>query len=429
MSFRRLSIPLVTLATTASVAAGGEPARRIDPPAAAGAFAPHLALAGDAVLLSWLEPGDGGTDQAPVHRLRVARLAGGAWSEPATVVERDDLFANWADVPSVTAVPSGVLLAHWLQKSGGGTFEYDVMLARSADGGATWAPLGTPHRDGTRSEHGFVSTVAHGEDLRAFWLDGRHMADGAPSDPDAAFPGAMTLRTTLVGAAIAPSERLDPCVCECCNTAAALTAAGPIVAYRDRSPEEIRDVAVVRWTGTGWSTPRLVHEDGWAIPGCPVNGPAIDARGDDVIVAWYTGAVPYGAVRAAFSRDGGATFAPPVTIDDRLPVGRAKVVLEPDGHAVVGWLAQRDGRGIVTVRRLAPDGGLGAPVELARTSRLRASGFPCMVRRGGTLVVAWTHVDGEKRTSVRALVLGLDTLPAPGEPTPAPPPTGLDPDG
>ena len=33
---------------------------------------------------------------------------------------------------------------------------------------------------------------------------------------------------------------------ECCPTTAAMTADGPIVAYRDRSPEEVPDIYITR---------------------------------------------------------------------------------------------------------------------------------------------------------------------------------------
>ena len=66
---------------------------------------------------------------------------------PSTVIERRDLFVNWADFPSVIATPSGRLLVHWLQRSGAGRYAYDVRIAQSTDAGATWSADTLLHTD------------------------------------------------------------------------------------------------------------------------------------------------------------------------------------------------------------------------------------------------------------------------------------------
>src|SRR5262245_5427840 len=82
-------------------------------PAALGSGEPFLFATGNAVLMSWLEPAKEGTTA-----LRFARYSAGRWSEPRTIVERGDLFVNWADFPSIVEDANGVLFAHWLQRSG-----------------------------------------------------------------------------------------------------------------------------------------------------------------------------------------------------------------------------------------------------------------------------------------------------------------------
>ncbi len=64
-----------------------------------------------------------------------------------------------------------------------------------------------------------------------------------------------------------------------------MTARGPVVAYRDRSVDEVRDIAVVRRVNGTWTTPAVVHDDHWQIAACPVNGPALASRGDTVVIA------------------------------------------------------------------------------------------------------------------------------------------------
>ena len=50
----------------------------------------------------------------------------------------EDLFVNWADVPSVVLLDDGTLAAHWLQCSGLPMYAYDVRLSWSRDAGKTW---------------------------------------------------------------------------------------------------------------------------------------------------------------------------------------------------------------------------------------------------------------------------------------------------
>lgn len=366
-------------------AAPSRPAlRSLDPPAGPGAMAPSLTVAGDALLLTWLEPLDP-RERSKGHRLRFARASGGGWSKPATVVSGKDFFANWADFPGVIQAPDGSLTVHWLANTGDEKYSYSVFLARSTDGGATWGKAGMLHEE-TPGEHGFVSWLpAKGGGVRAFWLDGREMT------PEG---GRMSLRTAVVGTKIGPGEVVDADVCSCCQTDAALAAGGPVVAYRDHTKDEIRDISVVRRTPRGWSQPVRVHADGWKIPGCPVNGPAIGASGKNVAVAWFTAAPPSPRVQVAFSKDGGASFGPAVLVDGDKPLGRVDLALAADGSALVSWLALAGEEAQVRLRRFLPDGKAGKPLTLASTSASRNSGFPRTALLGGNLYVAWVE-DGE----------------------------------
>ena len=96
-------------------------------------------------------------------------------------------------------------------------------------------------------------------------------------------------------------------VCECCQTATAVSADGPVVAFRDRSDQEIRDIHITRVDGGKWTDAVPVHADKWQIDACPVNGPALSARGKTVAVAWFTAAGGTGHAYAAFSQDAGRT--------------------------------------------------------------------------------------------------------------------------
>lgn len=255
--------------------------------------------------MSWLEPVDGSATTA----VKVARMKAGRWQPPVTVLRRSDLFVNWADFPSVVEAADGSLVVHWLQKNGKGTYAYDVKVARSTDGGRTWGSGIKLHDDVTETEHGFASLLPHasGATVSAVWLDGREMSGHGHGDEG---EGSMTLRyaTTDARRGIQSGALLDERTCECCTTDMAMTSAGPIVVYRDRSSDEVRDIAVVRKTASGWTKPRVIHADGWKIAGCPVNGPQVDAKGRQVVVAWFTAPEDKGRVNIAFSDNAGESF-------------------------------------------------------------------------------------------------------------------------
>jgi hypothetical protein len=394
---RRLALALLPLLAACGGAAA-PPLERVDPPAGPGAAQPHLGSGAGEIYLSWQEPsGDG-------HALRVARWTGTGWEGPRTVSERPDFFVNWADFPSVLPLEDGTLVAHWLQRAGTGTYEYDVHITRSADGGASWEPSFRPHRDGTLSEHGFVSLFpARGGGFGAVWLDGRLFpaAEHEGGHPE------MMLRSTWVDAGGTAGEdvALDERVCDCCQTAAAITSRGPVVVYRDRSPEEIRDISLVRHGEGGWESPRPVHRDGWEIAACPVNGPAIAARDERVVVAWFTAAQDTPRVHVAFSDDAGDTFSAPVRGDDGDPLGRVDVALLEDGSAALVWL-ERVGEGAeIRLRRIGADGRAGRAVTVSGTAGARSSGFPRMRPAGDRLLLAWTEAGDPSR--VRAALAPL----------------------
>ncbi|HUE77140.1 MAG TPA: sialidase family protein, partial [Longimicrobiales bacterium] len=344
-------------------------------PAPVGSAEPNVTAGPDGFYLSWLEPTGPGR-----HALRFSRLGPDGWTGPGTVMEREDLFVNWADFPSMLVLEDGTMAAHWLEKSGAGTYAYDVRAAVSTDGGETWSEDIIPHSDRQEAEHGFVSLFPMGGDVGAVWLDGRETVKGDP----------MTLRfTTISDDGAAPDVQLDGNVCDCCQTDAAVTSAGPIVVYRGRTEEEVRDILAVRRVDGGWTEPRRVHDDGWVINACPVNGPAVAAAGERVAVVWFT-ASPEPRVLLAFSDDAGATFAPPVRLDEGGAQGRVDVALLEDGSALAVWLEAGDSGAELRVRRVTGDSA-GRAMRLTGTSSERASGFPRMARRGNVVLFTWTE--------------------------------------
>ena len=345
--------------------------------------------AAGAPLLSWLEPvGDAG-DLA----LKYARLAGDDWTGAAVAAQGQDWIVSAADLPSVQALSERLWVADWRVPSPVSPVAYDIRVAVSADGGATWSAPLLLNDDATASEHGFVSWFRDGDRAGVVWLDGRDEANDAPESP-AGEPAGTSLRYAFLGGDGRMLEQgvVDNLACDCCRTDVALTAAGAAVVYRDRSATEIRDIAVrVRATG-GWSEPVKLGPDNWQIAGCPINGPALDANGNDVVAAWFTAADGRGHVRVARSSDGGTSFGAPIDIDSDGAYGQVGVALADDGRAFVSWWRRAAGGGAeLAVRAVACSGALGKQHVVGTTRASRPDTVPQMKRSGQRLVFVWTE--------------------------------------
>ena len=385
-------VPIVLLVSTSLFVESEE----IRSPASAGSGEPNLTRGADNRLyLSWIETAPRGG-----ARLRFSSWNDGGWSAPTSVASGDNWFVNWADFPSLCALADGTLAAHWLQKSSEGTYSYDVMISLSRDRGKSWSKPMTPHRDGTLTEHGFVSLVPlTSTSFGVFWLDGRNMKkDG----------GDMSLRfvTLRRDGQLGKEQLVDARVCECCQTSAAVLANGdPYVVYRDRSPDETRDI----WTATlrdgEVKRSHTINPDNWVIEGCPVNGPATRRHGNTVVVAWPTIKDQRAEVRVRFSGDSGKTFGTTLRVDDGSPMGRVDVVLLNSEAAVVSWLETKEGNVEIRWRVVYRNGDLKASQSVAKTLPSRASGFPQLEFFEGSLFFAWT--DASKPARVRTARLPI----------------------
>ena len=355
----------------------------LESPAGDASAQPQLTASAGGVILSWLE--NAGSETA----LKFSERTATGWSEPRLVAFGDDFFANYADVPSVVRLADRTLVAHWLQLHGTAP-GYDLRLARSSDEGRTWSPPFSPHHDGTKTEHGFASLFDTGYGLGVIWLDGRAMKPGIAPDDEGT--GDMGLRSAHYDRVWKQQseDAVDLRVCECCPTSAAVTTDGPILAYRNRSPDEVRDIYVSRFTGDAWTVPAPVHDDGWKIDGCPVNGPAISAQARTVAVAWFTAPKDEGHAFVAFSQDAGRTFSAPIQIDEAGSLGRVDVEQLEDGSAVVGWIELAGRSAAFKVRRVERNGQRSAAITVTDLGERRNSGYPRLARHGQELIFAWT---------------------------------------
>ena len=363
-------------------------------PAQAG-MQPDLTVAPDgSLLLSWVEETNG------ERSLHVARWQGARWT-PARTVASGDWFGNAFDTPQIEQTQDGALWATWMRASPAGGHARDVVIARSADRGVTWSRPVPVNTDGTATEHGFVSLWRAASDaVGVAWLDGR-AKDGMGHDMHGGGDHAMQmLRAAVFDAGLQPhgETSIDSSVCDCCHTAIAAAASGPVMVYRDRTAGEVRDIHAAVLRDGAWRDIGAVHDDHWVMPGCPVNGPSVAASGDRVTAVWYTAPDGTPGVRYASSTDGGLTFGDADTLArDAGVLGRVAVTTDARG-AWFGWLAEADGRQVLRVaRRDWSAAGVQAPRTLAvLATHGNAAGMPRLAIAGGATYAVWTDsIDGK----------------------------------
>ena len=271
--------------TTPGSAADWRPAiTALGSPAADGSAQPQMTVSPRGVLLSWIER------TGATATLKFAERTATGWTPAQTAASGDDWFVNWADVPQccgsttapwprtgcrrAAAIPTRTTCAWPTPRTTAGRGR-----RRSPRTMTARRPNTASHRSSRCRAPGSASSGS----TAAAWPGGGH-------DAHAAAGGAMSVRFGTFDTAV-EADRRDAGrsrVCECCPTTAAMTSDGPIVAFRNRSEDEIRDIYVSRLEQGRWTAPVAVHDDGWKIAACPVNGPMLSARGRDVVLAWFT---------------------------------------------------------------------------------------------------------------------------------------------
>lgn len=364
----------------------------------AGGFSlyPNLFTHGGELYLSWIEE-----KRPPMAELKYSRLVDGEWSRPRTIAKDSTWFINWADFPSVFPAEDGSLTAHFLAKSGAGVYDYDVQVAYSGGENSEWAFPGKPYADTTKAEHGFVSIFDLEGNTGLVWLDGRMYKKGEER---------MTLRTAILkdGKWLGEEVLLDEKICDCCQTGAAKTENGVVIVYRNRTHDEIRDIYRILYRDGQWSEPAPVANDNWNIAGCPVNGPAIDALGNEVAVGWFTGAEGVSAVKLAFSPDGGESFGEPVRVDNGNPIGRVDVQWDTENRLWISWMentGETDSE--ILLKAFERDGNLLGEWTAATVKSARATGFPKLSLLDHTAYLAWTSADDTSRVIMKKFILPL----------------------
>ena len=359
---------------------------------------PRLFSNGEDLLMSWIQNKDS------IASLKYSKFNGINWTAPTEIISGSDWFVNWADFPAI-ADNNGSVLTNILKKSAEGTYTYDIHLQLYSKQKNTWKNNILLNQDGIKSEHGFVSMLPYNNDsFFVTWLDGRTLVGVSKENEQ------MTLRAAFIDAEgeISNDILLDDKTCECCNTAATMTSNGPIVAYRDRSDTEIRDISIVRFVNGNWTAPKNVYPDHWEIPGCPVNGPAIDSFNDAVALAWFTAENDNPRIQVSFSENQGETFGLQYRVDNGNAIGRVDIVMIDQNNAVVSWMEPDGIDTLIRILKVSSNGEKNIPITITKTRSERSSGFPQLELVGDRLYVAWTSLEDKKPTIKIVTVLASD---------------------
>ena len=351
-------------------------------PAAQGSIQPNWAVAADgSILLSWVEP-----QKDDTYSMKFAMRKDGKWSPARTIVANRSFFRHPAEIPSMVGLADGTLVAEWIENGKDGESEF-VNVSTSKDG-VKWSAPQIAHKNRAEAQHGLASMIASGpNEVSILWLQAL-MGEDNPA----------ALMRTVVGAdgKEIREEQLDADVCTCCPTSVVKTNKGLLVAYRDHTTGDIRDIAVTRFENGKWTQTKNVYPDKWKIDACPTNAATAAAQGDRVAIGWYTGADDKPKVQLVFSTDGGATFTKPVSLSTGRAFGYVSTILDKDGGALVSWIEQGTSTAQVLVRSVSAAGVAGPVTKVAEGTR-QSLGYPRLLNTGSEIWIAW----GDNKTSFK----------------------------
>jgi hypothetical protein len=350
---------------------------------------PSLISNDGSLSLSWISSNGG-----EKSTLNFSQFKDGKWVNPQTMATGSDWFVNWADFPA-HAINEDLILSSYLKKSDSGTYTYDVILSLQKLSGEKIKEDFLLHTDGVKAEHGFVSIIPnHNQGFFITWLDGRNTVEkdlGGHHKP-------MTIRFAQItnkGDIINESE-LDSVTCDCCQTSIAVTNNGPVVVYRDRSEKEIRDIYIARNINGIWEVPTPIHNDGWEINGCPVNGPKVAFNSNNLAVSWFTVSNEKPTVNLSFSKSNGASFGNPIKINDNDAIGRVDVAFLNPQEVLVSYIEGDDVGTYLRIKKVSIDGKVSAPITISKIDGGRSTGVPQLEILNNEIFIVWTVFIDEK---------------------------------
>lgn len=284
---------------------------------------PAIATAADAgVYVAWV------SHSAKQADVMVAKLGNNGVMQGSAVRVNPTagMATAWrGDAPTIAVAPDQTVFISWTAKvEAGSGHATDIYVSASRDQGRTFSAPVKVNDDPKPADHGMHS-LAVGKDGRIYvaWLDERNVAPMPAMDmkmnQGASGHHMESNREVFIsyssdgGQTFSPNKRVAADVCPCCKTSLAIAPDGRVyLSWRQVLPGEFRHIAVASSTDQGqtFSQPKIVGDDQWMIPGCPVSGSSMAVlAGGKLRVLWYSaGKNGETGIYSADSTDGGNTF-------------------------------------------------------------------------------------------------------------------------
>ncbi|HUO34722.1 MAG TPA: sialidase family protein [Candidatus Acidoferrum sp.] len=300
--------------------------------------------------------------------------------------------------PGAAMTRSGIY-ALWQEQGTDGLLK--IMSARSLTWGESFDKPVQVSDKGAHAYRGFPSIgVAPNGDIYAVWLDERDV-----TNPGQDTSSVYLARSTDQGATFGQNVRVGEQTCPCCRPTLAFGANGEVfVAWRRVFAGEIRNMVVStsRDGGSTFAEPVTVHDDGWKINGCPDSGPSLAESNGSLWIAWTTaGKDDRARIYVSNSEDSAHSFKNPVKISGGvLDPNHPAIKAGSDGTLWVvfqGRAPSADGNWSKTQAYIVHIDKNGDPSQPAPIPGSNNSiSYPRIaLGNGGQIFVAWTQPQGD----------------------------------
>ncbi|MCX7165279.1 MAG: exo-alpha-sialidase [Rhodocyclales bacterium] len=210
---------------------------------------------------------------------------GVTWNQPRVLdIGSDKVAADGENRPKIAFGPDQRAVISYTQPLAR-PYTGEIRMLRSVDGGKSFSPPLTVHRDRQVITHRFESIAFDRSGvLHVVWIDKRDQVlaartSGTSPGKVGAYAGAAIYRNESRdgGLSFGPDLKLADHSCECCRIALAPTPAGGVAAmWRHVFELDIRDHAFAV-LGEETKAPVRASFDDWKLDGCPHHGPGLAA--------------------------------------------------------------------------------------------------------------------------------------------------------
>jgi len=312
---------------------------------------------------------------------------GASWSAPVIVnAQPEAISGDGENRPKIVFAQDGGVLVSWTKPLGKPNTG-EARLARSDNGGASFAPPITVHRDRQEITHRFEA-ITVGGDGRVYiaWIDKRDLESAKAAQKPYRGAAIYAAVSEDGGRSFKPEVKVADHSCECCRiTATVDTDGAPLFLWRHVFEPNERDhaLAKLKTDGTPASFQRATF-DSWKIDGCPHHGPSLAVASDGTRHAvWFNqkdgdGRVFYGRLTAN-------------GVDGQRFVGGEKAahadLVVAERRVAIAW-KEFNGETTQLHAEVSEDGGVSfKPRVLAATGG--ASDQARAIKRGNDLFVFW----------------------------------------